>query len=66
MSGTAHCRPTPQATDEATLEDPGRAMPRHLSSFLAHTDARTGTELPRFVKGEFVAIPRVASWCKAS
>jgi hypothetical protein len=55
MSGIAHCHPVPQGTDESTLEDPGRAMPQNLSSFLAHTDPRPGAELPRFIKSEFVA-----------
>jgi hypothetical protein len=55
MSGIAHCHPVPQGTDESTLQDPGRAMPQDLSSFLAHTDSRPGAELPRFIKSTFVA-----------
>ena len=32
-----------------------RLVQQHLASFIAHTEASTGTELPRFIKDEFEA-----------
>ena len=32
-----------------------RLVQRHAASFIAHTDASTGSELPQFVKDEFDA-----------
>lgn len=30
---------------------------QHAASFIAHTEARSGAELPRFIKEEFDAFP---------
>jgi hypothetical protein len=32
-----------------------RLVQQHMASFIAHTEARTGAERPRFVKDEFYA-----------
>jgi hypothetical protein len=32
-----------------------RPVKQHAASFIAHTEANTGSELPRFIKGEFEA-----------
>ena len=33
-----------------------RLVQHHAASFIAHTDASTGAELPRFIKDEFKAL----------
>ena len=40
-----------------------RLVQQHAASFIAHTEASTGAELPRFIKDEFDAfLESAASW----
>jgi hypothetical protein len=36
-----------------------RLAQQHAASFIAHTEASTGAELPRFIQDEFDAFPRM-------
>ena len=39
-----------------------RLVQQHAASFIAHTEASTGSELPRFIKDESTHSSRAASW----
>ena len=48
--------------DQTTLY---RLVQQHASSFITHTEASTGAELPRFIKDGFAPSSSTASWSTA-
>ena len=59
FAGRCSTRERPRPAEQTTLY---RLVQQHAASFIAHTEASTGAELPRFIRDEFDAFSSAASW----